>query len=253
MVFENLLNPIFSPLLNMHPFLSIFIISLLISLLIIFIYKYTTNQSLMKDLKTEMKELQKEVKQLKDRPQEMMKVQKKAMQTNMKYMTHSLKPMLFTFLPIIIIFGWLNAHMAYLPITPGQQFGVDAFFREGVTGDVELSFEPEGITAISNLTQTIKDKKVSWLLKGEEGNYLLGVKYGEDEETKPLLINYGRLYEPVEKKISKKGLTKIRVNNAPLKPLGGLSIFGWRPGWLGVYIILSIVFSMSLRKILKIY
>ena len=32
-----------------------------------------------------------------------------------------------------------------------------------------------------------------------------------------------------------------------------LNLFGWKLGWLGAYIIFSIVFSMGLRKILKIH
>jgi uncharacterized membrane protein (DUF106 family) len=122
MAFENFLDPVFSPLLYLHPFISVTILSFLISLIIIVIYKYTTNQTLMKSLKDELKALQAEMKLLKDQPQKMMEVNKRAMETNMKYMMHSFRSTLFTFIPIIFIFSWMSANYAYEPIAPGENF-----------------------------------------------------------------------------------------------------------------------------------
>ena len=127
-MFEGLLNPVFGPLLNLSPFWVVTIISALVSLIITVIYKFSTNQNLMKQLKDEMKELQKEMKELKNDPKKMMEVQTKAMQTNSKYMMQSMKSTLITFIPIILIFGWMNANIAYEPILPGQEFTINALF-----------------------------------------------------------------------------------------------------------------------------
>ncbi|MBW2991141.1 DUF106 domain-containing protein [Candidatus Woesearchaeota archaeon] len=54
MVFENLLDPIFNPLLRMPPVLAILLIAFLITLFITLIYKFTTDQKKMKTIKTEM-------------------------------------------------------------------------------------------------------------------------------------------------------------------------------------------------------
>ena len=75
------------------------------------------------------------------------------MQTNMKYMGLSMKPTLVTFIPIIIIFGWMHAHLAYNPILPNQDFTVSAEFKSS-EGNIELSV-PEGLIIISDSTQTI--------------------------------------------------------------------------------------------------
>ena len=49
-------------------------------------------------------------------------------------------------------------------------------------------------------------------------------------------------------------IKKIEIGYNKLKPLGQkFSLFGWQPGWLGIYIILSIISSMALRKVLNIY
>ena len=54
MVFENLLSPVFDPLLNLPTLLAVVILSFLISLIITVVYKFTTDQNLMKGLKEEI-------------------------------------------------------------------------------------------------------------------------------------------------------------------------------------------------------
>ena len=65
MVLDSLLNPVFGPLLKLGPFWAIFILSLIISLLIVLVYKYATNQEEMKRLKDQQKDFQKKMKELK--------------------------------------------------------------------------------------------------------------------------------------------------------------------------------------------
>ncbi|MBI4141237.1 DUF106 domain-containing protein [Candidatus Woesearchaeota archaeon] len=109
---NNTLNIILSPLLALPPLWAITLLSFSIALLTTLIYKWTTNQSVMKELKDEIKKLQEQAKQLKDQPDKAMEIHKKVMETNMQYMSHSMKPTLITFLPIIIIFGWMQKNFA---------------------------------------------------------------------------------------------------------------------------------------------
>lgn len=248
-MFENLLNPIFAPLLKLPPLFGILIISVIITVLITLIYKWTTDQDLMKQLKDEIKEFQKEAKTLKSDPQKAMEVQKKAMQTNMKYMMQSFKPMLFTFIPIILIFGWLNSHMAYEPIMPNTEFTTKMVFANNVNGEAELIVQ-EGLTLINEANQKIITGKAEWALTGEEGEYILEYKFNDKSFTKDLLITNKRAYKPVQKKIKDNEVKSIDINNNKLK---ALNLGGWKIGWLGTYIIFSIIFSIVLRKVLKVY
>ena len=89
MALNSILNPILSPILLLPPFWAVVIFSVIVSLTITIVYKFMTDQTLMKQLKDEMKELQKEMKELRGHPEKLMAVQKKSMETNMKYMTKS--------------------------------------------------------------------------------------------------------------------------------------------------------------------
>jgi len=244
-------NPVLLPLVKWNPFWAIVIISFLISLMIVVIYKLVTNQTEMKKLKEEQKEYQKRLKSLKSNPEEMMKVQKEAMKKNMAYMKHSFKPTLITFIPIILIFGWMNGHLAFEPIYPNEAYSVTATFDDDLTGEAELIVD-EGTELRSEAKQKINED-TTWNLKSDIGEHFLTVKVEQDEQTKKVLITEELKYEEPISVYQHSGIKSISINYNKLRPAGEFSLFGWQPGWLGWYIIFSLVFSMGLRKLLKIY
>jgi uncharacterized membrane protein (DUF106 family) len=246
-MFETLMNPILNPLLELHPLWVLIILSFLISLIITLIYKAMTDQDLMKQLKAETKEFQKEMKELKDHPEKLMAVQKKAMQTNMKYMGLSMKPTLVTFIPIIIIFGWMNAHLAYSPILPEQDFTITANFKNA-NGDIGLAV-PEGIKIISNPVQKINYNQANWVLNGLLGEYVLEYEFEGTKYNQELLISNKLEYKNPIKAVKHDRLKSLNIDNQKLKVM---NLFGWQLGWLGTYIIFSLIFSMSMRKMLNL-
>lgn len=249
MAYYDFLNIIFSPLFKLPVLWAVIILSFIVSLIIILITKYTTDQALMKKLKDDIKEHQKQIKELRNEPAKAMEVQKKAMELNMKYMTHSLKPTLITFVPIILIFGWMSSNFAYESIKPNQEFSVAAFFGKNTNGNVEL-IVPEEVTIIDDKIKKIENDKAVWSLKGKEGEHILEFVYNGEKQQKSILITNGDKYiEPI-KKIGNSPIKSIQINYAPKKIL---NLFGWKLGWLGTYIIFSIIFTMSLRKVMKVY
>jgi len=82
----------------------------------------------------------------------------------------------------------------------------------------------------------------------------LTVKIGDDEQNKKVLITTELKTEEALTAYKNSDITSIQINYKKLKPLGAsFSLFGWYPGWLSLYIISSLVFSMALRKFLNIY
>lgn len=226
--------------------------------------KLLTNQTLMKDLRSELKELQKQMKQLKSNPSKLAKINSRFMETNMKYMTHSMRPTLFTFIPIILVFGWLNSHIGYYPIEPGVAFKLTATFQEDINSIAELRV-PEGVQILDDPIKEVLHKETTWLLSAEEGNYELELFFNNETYTKPVIITDKREYAPVEKSFkkgffssSKSPLKKITLSNDKVQPFVEVPVIKDIPwvstwSWLGAYILFSLVFSMTLRKVLKVY
>ncbi len=251
-----LLDPVFSPLMSLPGWAAIGVIALIVSVIVTLVYKFATDQDLMKELKGEMKELQAEMKELKDHPEKMMDVQSKFMKTNMKYMTHSMRSTLFTILPIIFIFGWLNANLAYLPLQPGIPFEVTAQFDRGTTGIAHLSVITGSALEVQvDPTQEIVEGIAKWTLKGQDGEYTVEILPPEGEsksQQAELLITQANSYKQPVTKVKGSSIKTITIGNEKLHPLGETRVLGWQPGWLGMYILFSLVFSMALRKVLKL-
>jgi len=245
----NILDPIFGPLLNLPTLWAVILLSFLISLIITIVYKYTTNQDLMKQLKDEMKEFQREVKELKKEPEKAMQIQKKSMQTNMKYMMHSMRSTLFSIIPILVIFGWMNANFAYDPILPGQEFTTTITFEENVDGTIELSV-PRGVAIGDKARKEVKDGEVKWILSGDEGEYLLEYILDGKKYSKEVLITEENRYKDPTKRVRDGVVESIEIDNEPKKLF---NLFGWKVGWLGAYIMFSILFSILVRRIIKVY
>ena len=124
---DNFFTTVFGPIMHLPEPIPIAIVSFILTLITTLIYKYTTDQEVMKTLKEDIKAIQAEMKQFKDNPQKVMELQKQAMQKNMQHMKHSFKPLLFTMLPIILIFGWLRGYYNALG-NPSVFFGLSWFW-----------------------------------------------------------------------------------------------------------------------------
>ena len=242
------LDPVLSPILSLNPTMALFLLSFFISLMVTLIYKWTTDQNLMKQLKDEISSLQAQLKALQHDPQKSLDVQKRAMEVNMKYMMHSFRSTFFTLIPMIFIFGFLSAHFASDPILPYQEFKVTANF-DGDGANISL-VAPEGVTLLDAPTKEITANQAVWGLKGVEGSHILQFNFKNETVYKKVLITNIRDYEEPLQAYTQGSLKSIEVSN-PKTII--LNLFGWRLGWLGSYILFSIIFSMILRKYLKVY
>jgi len=246
---NKVLDPVLGPLLLLPSLWAIIIVAILVALVMTIIYKFMTDQHVMKSLKQEMKDMQAEVKKFSHDPTKALSIQKDMMSKNMEYMMHSMKPTFVTFIPIILIFGWLASHLAFVPIMPGQDFTTTVEFAQGTSGIINIEV-PEELLVISGREIEIENGRAVWTLKGPAGEYDLTYKFKDRTYIKPVIITEDQRYiEPV-KKIDDEFISTISVDNEPLKPL---NLFGWQIGWLGTYIIVSIIASMSMRKVMGIH
>jgi len=95
-------------ILQVYPRVGLIIIASLVSLIMVIVYKYTTNQERMKEIKDLNKKLQEEMKKCKDNPEKMLECQKKILELSGEMMKSSFTPMLITMLPLFVLIAWLR-------------------------------------------------------------------------------------------------------------------------------------------------
>ena len=240
-----LLDPLLAPLLKYDPKILVIGVSLLFALISAFATKYMTNQKLMKSHKEEMKKIQKQAKELsKTNPEKALSLQQKMMELNTVIMKESFKPMIITIIPFILIFGWLNANLTYIPIDAGVPFDVSAEIS-GV-GNATLEVLPsEGVEFISNSTVPINDELAVWKLKANNGSYTLKFHYDDVSEVHDLII--GDSYAKPEERHNSE-IKKTIIGNEKLK----FKFFGFEVSWFITYMLSSIILNILIRKALKI-
>lgn len=124
LMLSGFLDPYMNPLLIRFGTLGfVAIISFVVSLITILVYKYTTNQNLMKQLKHEIDDLNKQAKKHIQDQKKAMQIQKQMFDKQMIMMKHSFTSTFITILPIFILFSWLNQHLNSDKILPLFIFG----------------------------------------------------------------------------------------------------------------------------------
>ncbi len=249
MVFEfvdRALSVVLDPLLSLGPFWALLIISLLISFVVSLVYKYATDQDVLKRLKEEMTLLRGQSRELREHPEKVMEVNKRMTELAMTQFKHTMKPTLFTLLPMLLIFGWLQGHLAYEPLVPGQELTATVALA-GVK-DVSVAVS-EGLEVVGPSEKSATDGEVVFTLKGVEGRHTAFFRANGQEVAKSVTITAGRGYAPVSEKF-KGAITTVTLSN---KPTDVIKLGSFTIGWLGSYLLLSVVFSMVTRKLLKVY
>lgn len=266
--FGKIFELIFFPFRNMSPWIGMILISFLTSLFLLFVFRFTSNQHGIKQVKNKIKAHLLELRLFKDSLSVSLKAQGNILRYNLKYISYSAKPLLVMIIPLILILIQLNLWFGYQALAPGQKAILKAKLEEGHNLlDIDLVIEPSSALYIETLPLRIEEEKeINWRFSAKEkGLFDL-----------TLIINGHRLTKKVavtQKPLSKISPTRIRRNfidelfnpgeaplpgDLPLKtieiiyPSKNMNLFGWSIHWLIVYFALSIIFGFAFKGVFKV-
>ncbi len=119
--FGKIFNLIFFPFRSMNPWVGMILISFLTALLMLFVFRFTSNQEGIKRVKNKIKAHLLELRLFKDSMSLSFKAQGNILRCNLRYISYSTKPMLVMIIPLILILIQLNFWFGYEALTPGQE------------------------------------------------------------------------------------------------------------------------------------
>jgi uncharacterized membrane protein (DUF106 family) len=266
--FGKIFDLLFIPFRSMNPWVGMVIVSFLTGLLMLVIFRYTSNQTGIKKVKNKIKAHLLELRLYKDSLGLSMKAQGNILLANLKYITHSFKPLLVMIVPVILILIQMNFWFGYESLKPGEQTLLKIKLEEGYNPlQTDLALEPDPEIVIETPPLRIEEySEINWRISSQKSGIhhvdvvVAGRKISKTiaTDTKPLSklspIKHRKkfvdeLFYPVEAPIAKDFPVKsIEV----LYPAKRLNFLGFDIHWLIAYFALSIIFGFAFKGIFKV-
>jgi uncharacterized membrane protein (DUF106 family) len=263
-----LFDVLFRPFRSLDPWWSMIVVSLLTGLLMLFVFRLTSNQAGIRAVKDRIKAHLLEMRLFKDNLRVTLGSQRRILAANLKYVGYSAKPMLAMIIPLVLILVQLNVWFGYEPLTVGEPVIVKVRLAAGADPlKTDLGLEaPPSIRVETPPLRLEKERETDWRIKPEsEGVARLRVSGSGVVYEKSIVVGGPALsrLEPVR---AGRGFFEelLHPGEAAL-PAGGpvrsievvyperrLPFLGLRLHWLVAYFALSIVLGYGLKRPLKV-
>ena len=267
-VIGKIFDILFLPFRGLSPWVAMIVVSFLTGLLMLFIFRHTSNQEGIRRIKNKIKAHLLELRLYKDSLAQQLTSQGKILSANFKYFSYALKPMLVMVIPVMLILIQLNLWFGSRSLDIGDEALVKVKLMEGTNPlqtDIRLEVPP-GIAVETPPLRIEDEREIDWRLRAtEKGVYNILFRYHDETFTKSVAVGQNRLSKIAALKPGK-GLLEQAFNpgekplpkNAPIEsveityPGQRMNLFGWRIHWLIAYFGLSIVFGFAFRGVIKV-
>jgi uncharacterized membrane protein (DUF106 family) len=267
-----ILRPIFDGLLmpfkGLHPLVGLTVVSLLTSVMMLVMFKRTSNQDKIAAVKAKITAGLFEIRLFNDDLRAIFRAQGEILRHNLSYLGLSLVPLLWMIVPIVLIIAQLQFHYGYRGLEPGEAALLTVELREdwperlsggGVAGKpaVELN-APDAFRIDSPAVWLPSLDEIVWRITPEKyGDWEVGVKLGDEEYSKVVRVSdeivrrspsrlapalLDQVLYPAEPSLPKHSpIRSIAISYPETGSTAGL------PTWLWIFFLLSIVFAFALK------
>ena len=256
------------PFRAMNPWLAMIVVSILTGLLMLAVFRWTSNQEGIRQTKEAIKAHLLELRLYKDSLAQQMRSQGRILRANGRYVLHALRPMLVMIVPVMLILIQLNLWFGSRPLAAGETAILKvklAAGRSALASDISVD-APAGIVVETPPLRIEEEREIDWRLRAAApGAYDLTLKLGPDSFTKSVRVGGSRLapisnvrpgpslldqiFNPGEKPLPRAlPVESVEVDH----PERRLTLLGLRLHWLVAYFALSIVFGFALKGVFKV-
>jgi hypothetical protein len=273
MQFVNLLmNGLFAffflPFHTLDPWVGMIFISLLTGLLMLFIFRWTSNQAGIRQVKDKIKAHLLELRLFKDSMDVTLRAQGQILRANLRYIAYSTKPMLVMIVPLLLILAQLNAWFGYRALDVGEAALLKVKLEAGMD-PLELEWKLETSPGVAVETPPLRieqEREIDWRIRARSaGEFKVILKMGEQSASKKVVVAgpplarvsplrvkrslWREFFNPGEKPLPASfPVESIEVIYAARR----LNVLGVRLHWLIAYFGLSIIFGFALKRPFKV-
>ena len=265
---NSLINAVFdiavNPLLRSVPgWLSNLIISVVVGVLALVIYKYTSNQKALGNVWDSIKAHLLGLILFKDSISVTLKLQVKLFINSLSLLYYSLKPMAFMIIPISLILAQLGQWYQARPLLPDEECIVTAQVVPDSLNDISLTV-PEGVQISAGPVVAPDTNEINWKVKADrEGSFDLAFNIGTDKVSKTVIAGQGFQQLGFAKSAGDWGEVFMNPSEKPLpadSPVKAITIdypdrhskTAGTDWWLGYFFVVSLIAALIVKPVLKV-
>ena len=270
-IFNNVITVFFDlilrPFSGISPIWGLLLVSALTGIVMIVIFKYTSNQNGIKGAKDKMSAYFMEVRLFKDDMALMLGAQARILRTNLTYMRYAVTPMLFMIVPVVLILAQLGIRYADRPLRPGESALVKLKLSERSfsTDDAIAVDVSDGLRLETPLLRIPSAGEIDFRVGAvSEGEHEITVSIGDETIIQPLSVSgkvqrvyasrmkpdfWNMLLYPGQKPIPKSSVVEEITVGLPGQTV---SMFGWNVNWLILFFIASLIAGYALKGVFKV-
>ncbi|MEN6560454.1 MAG: hypothetical protein ABFD52_06750 [Acidobacteriota bacterium] len=268
LVFGWIVGAVLWPFRGLSPWFGMVAVSFLTALLMLEVYKLTSNQAAIRRAKDLIKAHLYEMRLYKDNMRVTLASQGAILKANLSYLAANLKPLAVMIAPLVLILAQLSVWYDRAPLRPGDETLVKAGLEataDPVAAGLDLEVPP-GLEISAPAVRIADLHEVVWRIKAlSPGSGRLTLRAGGAILEKSVVVGSGPLARVSG--LASRGSFWKRVlypGEAPLAagtpvrsieilyPAGSLVAFGLRVHWLVAYLALSIVFGFAFKGVFKV-
>ena len=266
-ILRSLFDGLLYPARNWPPLVSLAILSLGVGIVMLLVFKVTSNQTKLADVKRHIHAGLFEIRLFNDNLPLIFRAQGEILRHNLTYLRLSLVPMLWIMVPLFLVIAQLQFHYGYRGLGPDEPVLVKVELQDGAVAsrggarpDIALE-APAGIRVETPAVWIPELNEVSWRIAAEDaGDYELTVRLGQETFTKSVVVSEAVVRRAPERVASVWWKELVFPAEAPLPdgspilsvkldyPDREISVLGFGLHWIVVFFVLSIVFAFALRN-----
>jgi hypothetical protein len=254
-----------SALLTSGPLLLVLAISIVIGLLMVIVFRYTSDQKAIGRAKDRLKANLLAVRLFQDQLPVVMRAYGRILRGTGSYLKLAFTPFLIAILPITFLIVQLDRYFGWMPLLPAQTFLVEARVEDPVVAsEVELQLPPE-LSSSAPTVHIPSDKEVVWRVVAQrEGKYDIHIAAAGQTASKQVVVSPGlarvspiRLQGKFWERIFSSGESSL-AENSPVQSIAityppRIINFAWMEwNWIVLFFVVSLIAGFIFKSVLGI-
>ncbi len=241
------------------PAVSLTVLSVLVGLGMLWVFRKTSNQTRIRAVKKKVYAYLLEMRVYGDDPAATWRAQKSLMSANLRYMGLALRPALWMVVPVGILLIHMEAFYGRAPLEPGHPVVVTAALRNGASGPAPELQAPRGVIISAPPVRVLDENQVSWrIVPQTAASGELRFEINGHSIAKEIVAGGGQrfipgrrvqsaweaLWHPDEPRIPTADLEWVDI----AYPEASIPLFGFHINWLVWFLVVSMLAALLLKK-----